>query len=607
MNLPFPRPAEPPIKPQYIVLFKGDDSDFQGNQSIDVVIDTKLDTTGMKAHFRFMDFVQDFDSIPENKTLRLVFPNAKTSEFPLGAADATMRLEDASGKFRTVSNRIHVVVTNSVPEAYDNEDNQSITVTVKGTVTWDMIEDKPDIPSEYPNPSNEMPLMDGVVDPGQMVRYSRGDHRHPSDTSKRNWNDFGVRGSPSLLNSWFVVNSTKLVFTDDKWEGGIYTIFVGAENHYELHANGEFIGFFSLDENYSSDEIEGYAIVGYVDTIAKESQIPAVPTASTDTPQMDSGNGTAGTSDQFARGDHVHPSDTSKLDGAAAYPEWNTLTTYYTGDVVSLDGKLWIEIHSGGHNGIRPGSGGESLDYWRETTVEQLLAAKQDALTEAQLAAANSGATAAKVATWDGYAAQIAQKANATDVNAALAQKANTFDLPYAMVTPGEWGFAPYPDGVTSVEFYGYTSGDGWGISVNGNPPLYVGLDEPNALELEWDVYDDGTCIITATRASLPGHLLDRAVNAVSVSGDTTLTLPALVNAGKARDFLVRLEISGSTVPTITFAAPTGETLTYETDGDEFPVPDEAGTWLYSFTESCVAHKFAVSLKKVQTVAQGGA
>lgn len=101
------------------------------------------------------------------------------------------------------------------------------------------------------------------------------------------------------------------------------------------------------------------------------------------------------------------------------------------------------------------------------------------------------------------------------------------------------------------------------------------------------------------------GTLLDRAGNLVVVSGDTTLTLPAAV-AGYCRDFLVRLEISGSAVPTITFAAPTGETITYETDGDEFPVPDEAGDWLYSFTESCVAHKFAVSLKKVNVVAQGG-
>ena len=117
-----------------------------------------------------------------------------------------------------------------------------------------------------------------------------------------------------------------------------------------------------------------------------------------------------------------------------------------------------------------------------------------------------------------------------------------------------------------------------------------------------------GDVPVTATRASLPGHLCDRAGNRVVVTGDTTLTLPA-ANPGYLRDFLVRLEISGSTVPTITFAAPTGETLTYETDGDEFPVPGEAGTWLYAFTETD-ASTFAVALKSVNTVAapqpQGG-
>jgi hypothetical protein len=126
-------------------------------------------------------------------------------------------------------------------------------------------------------------------------------------------------------------------------------------------------------------------------------------------------------------------------------------------------------------------------------------------------------------------------------------------------------------------------------------------------------ILNAGPQTLVAVPADLPydmvtpvnGQLLDRAGNRVVVTGDTTLTLPAAV-LGYIRDFLVRLEISGSTVPTITFAAPTGETIVYETDGDEFPVPDEAGDWLYSFTESCVAHKFAVSLKKVNVVTQGG-
>lgn len=42
--------------------------------------------------------------------------------------------------------------------------------------------------------------------------------------------------------------------------------------------------------------------------------VPEGASASTSTPIMDSGDGAVGTSTAFARGDHVHPSDTTKLD-----------------------------------------------------------------------------------------------------------------------------------------------------------------------------------------------------------------------------------------------------------------------------------------------------
>ena len=188
------------------------------------------------------------------------------------------------------------------------------------------------------------------------------------------------------------------------------------------------------------------------------------------------------------------------------------------------------------------------------------------------------------------------------DIGAAAAT-----DLPYALVEPGKWEFSGDLTGFTNLFVY-YDSDRGlWFLDYEqeGFPGESDGVSgDGNELSVTFSHIDE-SWHITATRASLPGHLLDRAGNRVVVSGDTTLTLPAAV-PGHLRDFLVRLEISGSTVPTITFAAPTGETIVYETDGDEFPVPDEAGDWLYSFSESCVAHKFAVSLKKVNEVVQGG-
>ena len=176
-------------------------------------------------------------------------------------------------------------------------------------------------------------------------------------------------------------------------------------------------------------------------------------------------------------------------------------------------------------------------------------------------------------------------------------------DLPYRLVEPGKWEFSGVPEGHTITEGPYFQDGDGWIIVLDDVTLYYSDEMSESAMSLTWH-YDADGATITSTRPSLPGHLLDRAGNRVVVSGDTTLTLPALEHAGKLRDFLVRLEIGGSTVPTITISPDGNESVTYETDGDEFPVPDEAGDWLYSFTESCVAHKFAVSLKKVNEVAQ---
>jgi len=301
-----------------------------------------------------------------------------------------------------------------------------------------------------------------------------------------------------------------------------------------------------------------------------------------------------------------HQDISGKLDGVAAYPAWEDKELYAFRAIVSHNGKLWKNFEPDNDEEPSAESSG-----WVEVSLGDL---KQDALTSEQLAAVNSGATAAKVAAWDGYAAQIAQKANAADVDAALAQKANTADLPYRLVTPGEWEFSGVPEGVTDVSLswngttwsYTYVIGT---HAYNGVLPIRVPPYDGNELSLTFSI---SSSLVTATRASLPGHLADRAGNRVEVTGDTTLTFPALVNAGKLRDFLVRLEISGSTVPTITFQgqgseAPNGaDEITYETDGDTFPVPDEAGTWSYSFTENCVAHKFAVSLKAVSVVTQGG-
>lgn len=164
-------------------------------------------------------------------------------------------------------------------------------------------------------------------------------------------------------------------------------------------------------------------------------------------------------------------------------------------------------------------------------------------------------------------------------------KKADKSDLPYAMVTPGEWEFS---DGETHVivpdNFAGdwkIYADDAWPINESGT---YATESEAQAV-LDTLTSCSFTAIsvqVTATRASLPGHLIDRAVNAVPVTGATTLTLPALVNAGKSRDLLVRLTVSADSA--VTFSAPTGETITWDDAGSP-TATYEAGTHLLRFTE----------------------
>ena len=119
-----------PPHPVYIVLFRGDDTDFVGNQEIIVKITTERNISGCKAYFKYMGNIQTFDAIPEDKELHLVFSREQTKDMPLGTWDAELYLIDENGKRMTVNNRIHMLVTNSVGEAYFPDDPQAVSVVI---------------------------------------------------------------------------------------------------------------------------------------------------------------------------------------------------------------------------------------------------------------------------------------------------------------------------------------------------------------------------------------------------------------------------------------------------------------------------------------------
>lgn len=85
-------------------------------------------------------------------------------------------------------------------------------------------------------PSDALPLMDGVANAGTSDAYARGDHKHPSDTSRANTSlsnlsdnnealkNLGAKSNPNLLdNPWFTINQrgattwTQYGYGVDRW------------------------------------------------------------------------------------------------------------------------------------------------------------------------------------------------------------------------------------------------------------------------------------------------------------------------------------------------------------------------------------------------------
>ena len=165
-------------------------------------------------------------------------------------------------------------------------------------------------------------------------------------------------------------------------------------------------------------------------------------------------------------------------------------------------------------------------------------------------------------------------------------QVAQPADLPYAMVRPGEWdefSGSGVQDGVEYDVRYddaGSAPPDFYVYTLYGDDNLIEGVtvQEENPLSLTFE-----QSRITATRSSLPGHLLDRAVNLVSASSTPDLILPQRVE-GKVRDLMVRLDVTGSSQQ-VSFSAPSGEpTVTWL--GGNPPSSFDVGVHLISISES---------------------
>ena len=222
------------------------------------------------------------------------------------------------------------------------------------------------------SPSSTIPLMDGTGSAGSAVNYARGDHRHPTDTSRASQSDLTAettaRTNKDLaLDGDIAALDAKISFSAATPEmDGVASVGVSnsqaradhrhptdtsrasqsdltaettARTNKDLALDSDIaavdakIKFIAINPN-----MDGTASPGFSDYLTRADHVHPTDTSrasqsdltalelrvdgivgATDpyesTPEMD-GVGSAGSILEYAKGDHVHPHDTSKLDAA---------------------------------------------------------------------------------------------------------------------------------------------------------------------------------------------------------------------------------------------------------------------------------------------------
>lgn len=177
-------------------------------------------------------------------------------------------------------------------------------------------------PEALPKPAAYAPQMDGVAAKGISSLYAREDHVHPSDTSKITMPSGGSVGQ--VLKK--TANGTE--WANESGSGGAEEVFwaeYGTTTYSEIGAAltagklvmCEYGGIYysyryrMIDTRYFTSEGGYWITVTSGNVWAQGQELP--PSAATDPPLMDSTAAAAGSSARYAREDHIHPTDTSRL------------------------------------------------------------------------------------------------------------------------------------------------------------------------------------------------------------------------------------------------------------------------------------------------------
>lgn len=155
-------------------------------------------------------------------------------------------------------------------------------------------------------PSDAAPEMDGAGTPGSSVTYSRGDHQHPTDTSRAAASDLTQeitdRGNADQALAEYIANvDAKIRFSS------------AAPIMDSSSASAGFSEYMARADHVHPTDTSRASATDLTALTARVDGFTGSANPSDTTPKMD-GVGSAGTGGNYSRGDHRHPSDTSKLD-----------------------------------------------------------------------------------------------------------------------------------------------------------------------------------------------------------------------------------------------------------------------------------------------------
>lgn len=284
---------------------------------------------------------------------------------------------------------------------------QAIAAIVIPTKTSDLTNDSGFITSADIPPgaaaSATTPKMDGTAAVGTENAFARGDHRHPTDTSRQ-----AALSAVQLA----AVNSGVTAAKVQAWDGitvptktsdltndsGFLTVAPVTS------VNGK-VGVVNLNASDVGALPSSTAIPSATSDLTNDSGFitaSSVPSASSTAPAMD-GTASAGSSTAWARGDHVHPHDTSKADKATTLAGYGITNAYTKTEVNSLIPTVPTNV-SAFTNDAGYITSAPVASVNGKTGAVNLSAADvgaQGALTAAQMAAVDSGITADALAVND--------------------------------------------------------------------------------------------------------------------------------------------------------------------------------------------------------------